>query len=67
MYDKGCFHTFIWWGRAHRDPIHPRYGPTQFKDLGLLRQAKIELAQGKRVGEVCRNLGISEYQLTASS
>jgi hypothetical protein len=54
-------------GRAHRDPIHPRHGRTQFKDLGMLRQAEVELAQGKRVGEVCRNLGISEYQLTASS
>jgi hypothetical protein len=50
-----------------REPTHPRYGPTQFKDLGLLRQAEVELDQGKSVGAVCRNLGISEYQLTASS
>jgi hypothetical protein len=49
MYDKGCFHTFIWWGRAHRDPLHPRYGPTQIKDLGVLRQAEVELTHGKRI------------------
>jgi putative transposase len=30
------------------------------KIIGLLRQAEVELAQGKRVGEVCRGLGISE-------
>jgi putative transposase len=30
------------------------------KVIGLLRQAEVELAQGKRVGEVCRILGISE-------
>jgi putative transposase len=28
--------------------------------IGLLRQAEVELAQGKRVGEACRSLGISE-------
>lgn len=28
--------------------------------IGLLRQAEVELAQGKWVGEVCRGLGISE-------
>ena len=28
--------------------------------IGLLRQAEVELAQGQRVGEVCRGLGISE-------
>jgi putative transposase len=30
------------------------------KIIGLLRQAEVELAQGKRVGEVRRGLGISE-------
>jgi hypothetical protein len=30
------------------------------EDHRLLRQAEVELAQGKRVGEVCRGLGISE-------
>jgi hypothetical protein len=44
-YNPFRFHTFIWWGRAHRDAIHPRYGPTQFKDLGLLRQAEVELTR----------------------
>jgi putative transposase len=35
-----------------------RFTPEQV--LGLLRQAEVELAQGKRIGEVCRALGISE-------
>jgi transposase-like protein len=35
-----------------------RFTPEQV--LGLLRQAEVELAQGKRIGEVCRSLGISE-------
>ena len=33
---------------------------TPEKVIGLLRQAEVELAQGKRVGEVCRGLGITE-------
>ena len=28
--------------------------------IGVLRQAEVELAQGRAVGEVCRGLGISE-------
>jgi transposase-like protein len=28
--------------------------------IGLLRQAEVELAQGRSVGEICRRLGISE-------
>jgi putative transposase len=28
--------------------------------IGLLRQAEVELAQGRSVGEICRGLGISE-------
>jgi putative transposase len=35
-----------------------RYTPEQV--LGMLRQAEVELAQGKRIGEVCRSLEISE-------
>ena len=35
-----------------------RYTPEQV--IGMLRQAEVELAQGKRIGEVCRSLGISE-------
>ena len=34
-----------------------RFTPEQV--LGLLRQSEVELAQGKRIGEVCRALGIS--------
>ena len=34
-----------------------RYTPE--KIIGLLRQAEVELAEGQRVGEVCRGLGIS--------
>jgi putative transposase len=33
---------------------------TPEKITGLLRQAEVELAQGKRIGEVCRMLGISK-------
>ena len=35
---------------------------TPEKIIGLLRQAEVELAQGKRVSEVCRGLGISEMR-----
>ena len=28
--------------------------------IGLLRQAQVELAQGRTAGEVCRGLGVSE-------
>ncbi len=28
--------------------------------IGLLRQAEVDLAQGRTVGEVCRGLGVSE-------
>jgi putative transposase len=35
-----------------------RYTPEQV--IGMLRQAEVELARGKRIGEVCRSLGISE-------
>lgn len=35
-----------------------RYRPEQI--IGMLRQTEVELARGKRIGEVCRSLGISE-------
>jgi len=35
-----------------------RYTPEQI--IGMLRRAKVELAQGQRIGEVCRSLGGSE-------
>ena len=28
--------------------------------IGMLREAEVGLAQGKKIGEVCRGLGISE-------
>jgi transposase-like protein len=28
--------------------------------IGLLRQAEVELAQGRSVGQICRGLGVSE-------
>jgi transposase-like protein len=37
-----------------------RKGTTPEKIIGLLRQAEVELTQGKTVGEICRGLGISE-------
>ena len=30
------------------------------KIIGMLREAEVGLAQGKKIGEVCRSLGISE-------
>lgn len=33
--------------------------PTSEQIIGLLRQAEVELAQGRTVGEICRGLGIS--------
>ena len=38
----------------------PRKRPTAEQIIGLLRQAEVELAQGRTVGEICRGLGISE-------
>ena len=35
-----------------------RYTPEQI--IGMLRQAEVELAQGRKVPEVCRSLGVSE-------
>jgi len=33
---------------------------TAEKIIGMLREAEVALAQGKKVGEICRSLGISE-------
>jgi len=33
---------------------------TAEKVIGMLREAEVLLAQGKKVGEVCRGLGVSE-------
>ncbi len=33
---------------------------TAEKIIGMLREAEVSLAQGKKIGEVCRSLGISE-------
>ena len=30
------------------------------KIIGMLREADVALAQGMKVGEICRNLGVSE-------
>ncbi len=38
----------------------PRKRHTAEQIIGLLRQAEVELAQGRRIGEVCRGLGVSE-------
>ena len=35
-----------------------RYRPEQI--INLLREAEVGLSQGRKVGEVCRSLGISE-------
>jgi len=33
---------------------------TAEKIIGMLREAEVVLAQGKKVGEMCRSLGVSE-------
>ena len=33
---------------------------TSEKIIGMLRESEVALAQGKKIGEVCRSLGISE-------
>ena len=38
----------------------PRKSPTSEQIIGLLRQAEVELAQGRTVSEVCRRLGVSD-------
>jgi putative transposase len=38
----------------------PRKRMTPEQIIGLLRQAEVELGQGRSVGEVCRRLEISE-------
>jgi hypothetical protein len=50
-------HSF---GGVGRDAIRPRYGPTQFKDLGLLRQAEVELTHGGAFARSAAVWGISE-------
>jgi len=35
-----------------------RYRPEQI--IGMLREAEVELSRGQNVGQVCRNLGITE-------
>lgn len=37
----------------------PKKRPTAEQIIGLLRQAEVELAQGRTVGEICRGLGVS--------
>ena len=38
----------------------PRKSPEPEQIIGLLRQAEVELAQGRTVREVCRGLGVSD-------
>ena len=38
----------------------PRKRYTAEQIIGLLRQAEVELAKGRTVGEVCRTIGVSE-------
>lgn len=35
-----------------------RYSSEQI--IGMLREAEVRLAQGQKVGEICRSLGVSE-------
>lgn len=38
----------------------PRKRHTAEQIIGLLRQAEVELGQGRMVGDICRRLGVSE-------
>ena len=38
----------------------PGKGLAPERVTGVLRQAEVELAQGRTVGEICRGLGVSE-------
>jgi transposase-like protein len=38
----------------------PRKRHTAEQIIGLLRHAEVALAQGRTVGEICRDLGVSE-------
>ena len=38
----------------------PRKRHTAEQIIGLLRQAEVALSQGRTVGEICRELGVSE-------
>ncbi len=38
----------------------PKKRHTAEQIIGLLRQAEVELAQGRRMGEICRGFGVSE-------
>ena len=38
----------------------PKKRHTAEQIIGLLRRAEVELAQGRRMGEICRGLGVSE-------
>jgi transposase-like protein len=38
----------------------PKKRHTAEQIIGLLRQAEVELAQGRTVGDICRGLGVSE-------
>lgn len=38
----------------------PKKRHTAEQIIGLLRQAEVELAQGRRIGEICRGLEVSE-------
>ena len=38
----------------------PKKGATPERIIGLLRQAEVEIAQGRTMGEVCRGLRVSE-------
>ena len=38
----------------------PRKRHTAEQIIGLLRQAEVALAEGRMVGEICRELGVSE-------
>ena len=41
----------------------PKKRRTAEQIIGLLRRAEVELAQGRKVGEVCRGLGVSEASI----
>ncbi|MBW6399264.1 transposase [Roseomonas sp. HJA6] len=41
----------------------PRQSHTAEQIIRLLRQAEVEMSQGRRIGAICRGLGVSQASL----
>jgi hypothetical protein len=55
-----CDSFLAWFGSGMREARMSRKRFAAEKIMGMLREADISLAQGGKVGEMCRSLGVSE-------